>query len=223
MSPDGYTIFGEFTIPNTDHGVIVRDDGIWQTGFANDVIRHYTRGGEFIEDMSVATSFPPGFPGPSALTSSFTGGLLRGFFVLDDFGQRIVEVDKEGHEIAAVTTAMLGDGVTAGLAIATDLAGHRIFLQGDNKFIFLLSPAFMKIQNVNSLVRLREGDLITDFDPTPVPAGHAGTFRIKASFDNVSGLDICNVFFQRVELSGGNQLEGVWIEPTRQQIQGFDH
>ena len=224
MTPDGSTIFGEVTIPGGG-GVMVRDDGIWQTVFANDAIRHYTRSGEFIEDVSLAASFPPGFPGPESLTSSFKDGASRGFFVVDHFGQRIVEVDEEGHEIAAVTTATLGDPVTAdgrGLAIATDLAGRRIFLQGNNKFIFVLSPAFMKIQNVNSLVHLREDELITQFDPTPVLRGPAGTFQLVAKFDNVSDVDICSAFFQIVELPRGDRLEGVWLEPTGQQVQGFD-
>ena len=202
---------------------MVRDDGIWQPVFAEDKIRHYTRDGVFIEDVSVTASFPPGFPGPLALTSSFTEDASRGFLIVDHFGQRIVEVDREGHEIAAVTTVVLGDTVTAdGRGLAIDLARRRIFLQGNNKFIFVLSPAFMKIQNVNSLVRLRKGELMTEFDPTPVPGGRAGTFQLVAKFDNVSDVDICNPFFQVVELPSGNRLEGVWIEPAGQQIQGFD-
>src|SRR4051812_12224961 len=112
MSPDGSTIFGDVPIsavnpPGIDYGLTVRDDGIWQTLVASDAIRHYTRRGEFIEDVSLASSFPPGFPGPEALTSSLTEETARGFFIVDLFGQRLVEVDKEGDEISAVTTAIL--------------------------------------------------------------------------------------------------------------------
>jgi hypothetical protein len=46
MSPDGSTIFSEFTVPvGGGGGIVVRDDGIWQSLFARDIIRHYTRGG----------------------------------------------------------------------------------------------------------------------------------------------------------------------------------
>jgi hypothetical protein len=46
MSPDGSTIFSEFTVPvGGGGGIVVRDDGIWQSLFASDIIRHYTRGG----------------------------------------------------------------------------------------------------------------------------------------------------------------------------------
>ncbi|HVH28913.1 MAG TPA: hypothetical protein VM818_19265 [Vicinamibacterales bacterium] len=71
-------------------------------------------------------------------------------------------------------------------------------------------------------MQLREGNLTAKFDPTPSPSGNAETFRTKARFHNVSGFDICNVFFQVVELSEGHKLEGVWIGPTEQPLQGFD-
>jgi hypothetical protein len=121
---------------NTFGGIHVRADGIWQALFAQDVIRHYSRALAFIEDASVAPSFP-GFPGPIALTSSFRDG----FFVVDHFGRRLVEVDNGGRELAQASTAMLGDG--RGLAIDADLRTRRIFLQVSNQAIFVLSDEFI--------------------------------------------------------------------------------
>ena len=46
----------------------------------------------------------------------------------------------------------------------------------------------------------------TDFDPTPVPGGPAGTFRITADFTNTSNQAIVNPFVEVVELTGGNLL-----------------
>ncbi len=133
MSPDGSTIFRELTVPlGGGGGIVVRDDGIWQSLFASDIIRHYTRDGVFIEDVSVAGSFP-GFPGPDDIASSF----ISGFFLVDHFGRRLVEVDVRGNEIAAVSTANLAFG--SGLAIASDVMTQRIFLQVDNAEIYALS------------------------------------------------------------------------------------
>ena len=138
MSPDGSTIFRELTVPlGGGIGVAVRDDGIWQSLFASDIIRHSTRNGVFIEDFSVASSFP-GFPGPYNLTSSFTNG----FFIIDHFGRRIVEVDLHGNEVAVASTASLGDG--RGLAIGSDVRARRIFLQVNNQEIYILSPEFIE-------------------------------------------------------------------------------
>ena len=114
----------------------VRPDGIWQARFAEDAILHYSRTLTLIETLSVAGSFP-GFPGPLALTSSFRDG----FFLLDHFGRRLVEVDKAGDEIAVVSTAMLGDG--RGLGIDVDLSTRRIFVQINNTAIYVLSDTFI--------------------------------------------------------------------------------
>ncbi len=139
MSPDGSTIFRELTVPlGGGVGVAVRYDGIWQSMFASDIIRHYTRDGTFVEDVSVASSFP-GFPGPVDIASSFTGG----FFLVDHFGRRLVEVDIVGNEIAAVSTAILGGG--GGLAIASDINTQRVFLQVNNEGIYILSSEFMGV------------------------------------------------------------------------------
>jgi hypothetical protein len=139
IDPHTANILTDLPIDTFGLGVHVRGDGIWQPRFAEDIIRHYTRDGEFIEDVSVAGSFP-GFPGPFALTSSFRGG---GFFIVDHFGRRIVEVDIAGHEVAAVSTATLGDG--RGLAIDSDVSTQRIFLQINNEEIYILSSEFIGV------------------------------------------------------------------------------
>ena len=64
------------------------------------------------------------------------------------------------------------------------------------------------------------------YDSTPVPAGPFGRFTIEARFENVSAQDICNPFFQVVELTvngrKADRLESISIEPTGQSMQGFD-
>jgi hypothetical protein len=95
-------------------------------------------------------------------------------------------------------------------------------------FVMRLAPADtdVPVRNVNALLEMPEGEVSTSFDPTPVsPTYPVGTFSIVASFDNVSSFDICNPFFQVVEMGPpfyvpSNLLQGVWIEPTGQQIQG---
>jgi hypothetical protein len=91
--------------------------------------------------FSVSGSFAR-YPGPSALTSSFTGG----FFIVDHFQvsnkpPRIVEVNISGTEVATASTSDLGDG--RGLAIDVDLASKRIFLLVNNEEIYILSSDFI--------------------------------------------------------------------------------
>jgi hypothetical protein len=57
---------------------------------------------------------------------------------------------------------------------------------------------------VNDLVAL--ANVKTDFDPTPVPNGPAGTFRIIAEFTNTGTQTIGHRFAEVIELSGGNLL-----------------
>jgi hypothetical protein len=57
---------------------------------------------------------------------------------------------------------------------------------------------------VNGLVVLT--NMSTDFDPTPVPGGPAGTFRITAEFTNTSAQLIGHRFAEVIELSGENLL-----------------
>jgi hypothetical protein len=94
---------------------------------------------------------------------------------------------------------------------------------GEDAFVVKLTSAGtdVPVRGVNDLVALSIDEVTTSFDPIPVSQTHpAGTFRIVAGFDNVSSLDICNPFFQVVELPLENGLRGVWIEPGGQQIQG---
>jgi hypothetical protein len=174
MSPDGSTIFSEFSVPlGGGGGIVVRDDGIWQSLFASDIIRHYTRDGVFIEDVSVANSFQ-GFSGADDLTSSFMGG----FFIVDHFGRRIVEVDIAGNEITAVSTASLGGG----LAIDADVNTQRIFLQVNNQEIFILSSEFLIQRIANDFVTFQSIQSTFTFSPntTGCPAGFVGKFSFDA-------------------------------------------
>jgi hypothetical protein len=83
------------------------------------------------------------------------------------------------------------------------------------------SSTDVAVHNVTDLVGLSADEVTTSFDSTPVSQLQpAGTFRIVAGFDNASSLDICNPFFQVVELARDNLLQGVWTESTGQQIQG---
>ena len=135
MSPDGAVIYNEFTVSSGGGGGIhVRDDGIWQSLFASDTIRHFTRDGTLIEELSVANSFP-GFPGPEDLTSSF----MRGFFLVSSFASKVVEVDIAGNEITSVSTASLGSF----LSIDSDVDSRRLFLQNNGE-IYVLSSEFIK-------------------------------------------------------------------------------
>ena len=143
---------------STFGSIHVRADGIWQALFAEDVIRHYSRALAFIEDVSVAGSFP-GYTGPIALTSSFRGG----FFVVDHFERRLVEVDTAGRELAEASTAMLGDG--RGLAIATDLTTRRIFLQVNNQSIFVLSDEFIGRSPTVVAIDIKPGSFPNSINP----------------------------------------------------------
>ncbi len=137
VAPNGFTIIGVSpALPlGGGGGIIVRSDGIWLSQFGYDSIRRYSRDGHFIEQVSVAASFP-GFPGPGDLTSSFTGG----FFINDPFQSRVVEVDKHGHQVAEGSVSLPGGGIY--LAIDADQATRRIFVQVSNQWIYLLSSDF---------------------------------------------------------------------------------
>ena len=57
---------------------------------------------------------------------------------------------------------------------------------------------------VNDLVAL--ANVKTNFDPTPVPNGPAGTFRITAEFTNTGTPTIGHRFAEVVEFAGENLL-----------------
>jgi hypothetical protein len=146
MSVDGSTIFREFAVSSGGGGsILFRDDGIWQSLFASDVIRHYTRDGVFIEDIAVGSSFP-GFPGPDGLASSF----INGFLITDSLG-RLVETDKAGNEVAAVSTKSLN--LPGFVGVASDVDHFRIFLQ-DNQQIVIASSEFIGFTPVPELSTL---------------------------------------------------------------------
>jgi len=152
MSPDGKTIFNQFTVPlGGGGGIHVRDDGVWQSLFASDTIRHYTPAGTFIDELSVASSFP-GFPGPNDLTSSFTGG----FFLLDSFGSRVVEVDSNGNEVTSVSTASLGSSF---LSIDSDISTQRVFLQNNGQIYILSSEFIQGVPEPSTLALLSIGSI----------------------------------------------------------------
>jgi hypothetical protein len=151
IDPTTGTIFRDVPIDiDGGGGIHIRSDGLWQSRFSEDVVRHYDRDAVFIQDVSVAASFP-GFPGPNALTSSFKGG----FFIVDHFGKRIVEVDPTGTEVAAASTAMLGDG--RGLAIDSDVTTRRIFVQINNEAIYVLSAEFLSAMPTIVSIDIRPG------------------------------------------------------------------
>jgi len=228
MTVDGSAIFREIDLPNVSAGPIVTPEGIWQIVPGEKVLRHTTLDGVFIKDIPIDSSFANG--GPSALAPVFSGQSADGFVLLDP-GQQILRVDGDGRQVAAVTTAVLGDTITAdgrGSAIATDTdpAHPRLFVVGNNKWIFVLSPDFMKIEKVNDLLRLDPADVRATYDPTPVIDGPFGTFRIEGRFQNVSDRNICSLFFRVAELSvlgrPAQRLQGVTIQATGEQVQGFD-
>ena len=183
---------GTFTLLNDQviddaRGIHVRADGIWQVRFAEDVIRHYSRNLALIEDVSVASSFP-GFPGPVALTSSFSGG----FFLVDLFGSRLVEVDSAGHQIAEASTAMLAPPLGRGLAIDVDRATRRIFLQVENSAIYVLSDDFIQPARTIVTIDVKPGSVPNSINPksqgvTPVAILTTATFDPRWWIRRVSG------------------------------------
>jgi hypothetical protein len=162
LEPGTFTVLTDQVIDNAGGGgggIHVRTDGIWQARFAEDVIRHYSRALALIDDVSVAASFP-GFPGPLALTSSFRGG----FFLVDLFGSRLVEVDVAGHQIAEASTAMLR-GFGRALAIDIDRASRRIFLQVENSAIYVLSDEFIRPGPTVVVIDVKPGSVPNSINP----------------------------------------------------------
>lgn len=77
---------------------------------------------------------------------------------------------------------------------------------------------------VNNLVVLESFESTFVEPPAyPQPQAPAGAFEITAKFRNISESNICDPFFEIVELSGSNRLLGVFaLEPGGAQIQGLD-
>jgi hypothetical protein len=198
---------------------MVRDDGIWHYVYPEQVLRHYTRDGQFIEDLSLDESIQR-----HAVGSLLPGDDPNGFLLLDFFGRQIIRADRNGRQLGAVTTAMLSDFPQHGRlsAVAMDPSGLRLFVMGDG-YVFILSPDFLKVRKVQDLVRLH--DVTAVFDRTTVRHFRAGTALITARFENTSDADICGVFFQIVDLSNdgrrANDLESVSNTSTGQLWQGY--
>lgn len=132
MDPQTAVILNDAPIDSDGGGgITVSGNDIWQARFSEDIIRHYTRAGIYIEDVSVAGSFP-GFPGPIGLAPSFSGG----FYLMDFFNGRLVEVDSSGRELAAIATEVIG--ADRDIAIASDVNSRHIFL-ANNGFIYVLA------------------------------------------------------------------------------------
>src|SRR5262249_32833546 len=53
ISPDGATVFSDMIIEFSG-ALVVRSDGLWQLISARGIIRHYSRTGAFIEDISAS-------------------------------------------------------------------------------------------------------------------------------------------------------------------------
>jgi len=80
----------------------------------------------------------------------------------------------DNNACAALDTDQLGQPRT--IAGSVPLGGPRICDRGSVEFF----------PSVNQLVKERESERVTQFDPTPVPGAPAGTFLIVAKFDNIS-------------------------------------
>jgi uncharacterized membrane protein len=104
----------------------------------------------------------------------------------------------------------------AGLNDHGDIVGT--YADTDGRTHGFVATINVAAENVNNLLSFR--DTTTSFDQTPVPNGPAGRFQIVARFDNTSGVDICYPLLQLVELSGGNELEAVWLDSDDEPIQG---
>ena len=110
-------------------------------------------------------------------------------------------------------------------AVAIDpLSQNRMFLLTRGGYIFVLAADFMNTRNVTSLLQLTGTS--TSFSSKPSPAGPAGSYTIRAQFQNTSTANICSVFFVVAELTVNgrrlvNQLEVTTVTSTGQQLQGF--
>ena len=207
ISVDGSTSFSDLDLGDASFltSMIVRDDGLWSTHYSAHAIRHYSRTGALIEEISVADAFPF-TEGPFALASSFSGG----FFVVDHFGRRLVEVDGVGEEIAEGSTATLPGVIGAGraLAIDSDVDSQRIFIQVENRQIYILPPEFLRAF-VNRLVTLKS--LKSACSHAPVPGGPAGTCTLKARFTNTSSSHIDVPVFLVTEAAGCAPHEAICL------------
>ena len=202
MSPDGATVFAEYEVPaGGSSGVVLSAEGYWQSLFAQDVLRHVGFDGEPLEEISVAASFP-GFPGPGDLASSF----MDGFFLVDHFGQRIVEVDRLGRQVAAASTAILGDG--RGMAIDADANTQRIFLQVNNQEIYVIPYAY-----VDRSPQVVPIDIEPRQFPNRIKPASKGLIRVAALSTDAFDATTIDLFTVRFGVTGQEALpvkSGQW-------------
>ncbi len=136
-STDGTAIYNEIDITGQDYGhggdgLYVGLDDIWITSFTNDTITRLSKQGHFLEQFPVE-GFPTGFPGPLDLMASFEGG----FFLLDGFGRRIVQVDRTGGYVDELSI-MAGSWDGFGLTLDSDLLNGRIFINDDDNLYVIV-------------------------------------------------------------------------------------
>ena len=127
---------------------------------------------------------------PSDLTGDLgLGGFVdsgapgNGRFPLLDTSQAI---DRGNNDACSSDPALASDQFGQPRSVAGTLDAPRICDIGAVEFF----PV------VNNLVQLHEGELVTEFDPTPSPRAPAGTFVITATFDNISNERIFFPFFE---------------------------
>jgi len=218
------TLVREIPLPGFRSSGMVRGDGIWlvrqaQNGFQLD---RYSLDGAPIEAVPLAESFPNGSPTVSTAFQPEPDG----FLLLDPSDGRIVRVSRQGATRASARASMLdADARGYGGAVAVDpLSQNRMFLLTRGGYIFELAADFMDTRNVTSLLQLTGTS--TSFSSKPSPAGPAGSYTIRAQFQNTSTANICSVFFVVTELTVNgrrlvDQLEVTTLTSTGQQLQGF--
>jgi cysteine-rich repeat protein len=145
MDPDGSTVFSEFTALYLSGGIVVRDDGIWQSALIQpvgrqpiSVIRHYARDGTVIEDVAVPSNYQAlgDFP-YGDLASSFTGGF---FFVNERTpGLRVFELDTAANVTNEASLRPFRNRFA--LAVDADVNSRRLFVT-NGEFIYELSSDF---------------------------------------------------------------------------------
>jgi len=111
-----------------------------------------------------------------------------------------------------ITTDFGGFGQAFALAIQAD--GKLVLAGGAGNDFALARYIGADLVVVNDLVHLNSLKFsFSDPASDAPPEAKAGSMIIApALFSNVSGLDICNPFFEIAELSGGNRLLGVFAE-----------
>jgi hypothetical protein len=85
-------------------------------------------------------------------------------------------IDKGDNQVCSSDPVLAGDQLGKPRSAAGTVDGVRTCDIGAEEFFPL----------VNDLMQLRQSELVTSFDPAPVPGAPAGTFLITTKFDNIS-------------------------------------